>query len=242
MGNIKIFNDIYKLSRAAAEQFVTLTQFAIAERGRFSVALSGGGTPESLYALLATEAYANRVEWSKVHVFWGDERCVPPTHTESNYRMAKYALLDRVRFPEGNIHRVKGELTPQKAADLYDQELHSFFGDTPRFDLIFLGMGDDGHTASLFPGTEGLQETKHWAVPVHAEHLNSWRITLTLPVINQAAHITFLVTGEKKAKRVHEIFEGTPESLLPVQQVNPVDGQLVWLLDSEAASMLEKTK
>ena len=157
---IKIHPDPTSLARAAADHFVSLAVEAIAVRGRFAVVLSGGSTPKASYAVLATDERAARVDWSRVYVFWGDERCVPPDHPDSNFRMARQALLDRVPIPSGNVHRMRGELDPAQAAADYQQALLRFFaissGDTPSFDLILLGMGDDGHTASLFPGTSAI--------------------------------------------------------------------------------------
>ncbi len=245
MAKIKIFPDIYKFSRAGAEFFITTAKKSIWEQGRFSVALCGGLSPESLYALLATESFAARVEWDKVHIFWGDERAVNPTHIESNYRMARYALLAGVPLPPENIHRIQGELKPQQAAKLYQQEMCAYFGeevDFPRFDLVFLGMGEDGHTASLFPYTAALQDQTFWVVASYIESLNTWRITLTAPVINAAANVVFLVTGKAKASRLKEVIEGDYDpQRLPAQLIQPHDGNLIWLLDSEAAEELSQT-
>jgi 6-phosphogluconolactonase len=242
MDKIKKFPDLHKLSRAAAEYIVTLSKTAIRERGRFTLALSGGSTPETLYALLATEAFAPRIDWSKVHIFWGDERCVPPDHKSSNYRMAKYALLEHVPLSEKNIHRVLGERNPHEAALLYERDLNQFFETEegwPRFDLILLGLGDDGHTASLFPHTYALEVNDRWVVENHVEHLDSWRVTLTAPAINAAEHIMFMVIGKQKALRVYEILQGESQpNHLPAQLIHPTNGTLVWLLDEEAGSLV----
>lgn len=242
MAKIKVFPDIYRFSRAAAEFFVTTAKNIIWEGGVFSVALCGGGTPESIYALLSTEAYSSRVDWDKVHVFWGDERLVSPNHIESNYRMARYSLIQPIPLPPENIHRIQGELAPQDAVRHYDAELRAFFGEEalfPRFDLVLLGMGTDGHTASLFPYTEALQEEKAWVVANEIESLNSWRITLTAPAINAAANIVFLATGEAKASRIRDVIEGEYDpQRLPAQLIRPTEGNLIWLLDEEAASLL----
>lgn len=242
MEKIKKFTDLHKLSRAAAEYVVTLSKAAIKERGKFSIALCGGSTPETLYALLATEAFAPRIDWANVHVFWGDERCVPHNHRDSNYRMAKYALLKNVPLPEKNIHAVRGDRNPHEAARLYERELKDFFGEEvawPRFDLILLGMGDDGHTASLFPRTPALSVDDRWVIENHVDHLDSWRVTLTPPAINAADHIVFMVIGEQKAVRLYEVLQGEyrPEHL-PAQLIQPTDGTLIWLLDEAAGSLV----
>ncbi len=238
---IKKFPDIYKLSRAAAEYMVTLSRAATQRDAPFSVALCGGSTPESLYALLATEVYAKRVDWSLVHVFWGDERCVPPDHIESNYRMARHALLKHVPIPPENIHRMPAERKPDEAARLYERELRQFFGETdwPSFDLILLGIGDDGHTASLFPNSPALQVTDRWVTENYVEKLDTWRLTLTAPAINTAANILFMAIGEKKARRIQQVIQGEyqPENL-PAQMIQPTRGRLVWLVDEAAGALV----
>jgi 6-phosphogluconolactonase len=242
MDKVKTFPDIYKLSRAAAEFFVSQSQFAIRDNGRFTVALSGGSTPETFYALLATEAYNVRVEWDKVFIFWGDERCVPPDHTDSNFRMACYALLDQVPIPAENIFRVRGEDKPNKAASEYDGLIRDFFGADdlpPRFDLVLLGLGADGHTASLFPNADALHVTDAWAVPTFIDEQRIWRITLTLPAINAAQFVMFLVNGSSKAEIVEQILGDTSQGdALPAQRIAPDNGDLIWLLDDEAAAHL----
>jgi 6-phosphogluconolactonase len=249
---VEIRPDAKHLARAAAEQFVTLAGEAIANRGRFTVALAGGSTPVAAYLVLATGPFATRVAWSHVHVFWGDERCVPPGHADSNYCVARQALLDHVPLPASNVHRMRGELEPGRAAADYEQTLRGFFsspargGETvdkvrgPSFDLILLGMGDDGHTASLFPGTGVIHEQSRWVVAHYVEKLGAWRITLTPVVINAAAKVTFLVSGPGKAERLRQVLEGPyqPE-VLPAQIVSPDTGRLSWLLDRAAASMLQ---
>jgi 6-phosphogluconolactonase len=241
---IKSFGDIYKLSRAAAEFFVTLSKNAIRAHGRFTVALAGGLTPESMYGILATDTFAARVDWPNVYVFWGDERCVHPRDLASNYRMAREALLVSVPIPEANIHRIQGELKPEEAASRYETDLKAFFGagSFPRFDLILLGMGADGHTASLLPHSHTLHEQARWVVTALHEESNTWRVTLTAPVLNAAANVVVLVTGEGKAKRLKDVLEGpsNPQDH-PIQLVQPPDGSVVWLLDDEAASLLTLT-
>lgn len=238
--NITVFPDGAAIARAVAEKFVELAAAAIAANGRFSVALAGGSTPKATYELLATDEFRGRVDWSNVHIFFGDERCVPPEHADSNYRMADVALLSRVELPAHNVHRMKGEGDAAVHAAEYESELRAFFGDDgPRFDLVMLGMGDDGHTASLFPGTIALHETKSWCVSNWVEKFSTYRITLSAPALNHAAHIIFSVTGANKTTRLVEVLRGAyqPE-VLPSQLIKPVDGRLDWYVDAAAAAQL----
>ena len=233
---------------AAAERFVALATQAIGESGRFVVALAGGSTPKRLYELLATPAYATRVNWSLIHVFWGDERAVPPDDPASNHRLAREALLGRVPIPAANIHRVRGEDVPAHAAAEYEQELREMFvapqgpPDTApgrSFDLVLLGMGSNGHTASLFPGLTAVRETVRWVVAEYVAEVSMWRITLTPPVLNAAAHVVFLVSGAEKAATLRRVLEGPVEpDTLPAQAIAPVDGELTWLVDAAAAARL----
>jgi len=229
------------VARGAAERFVELGQAAIDARGCFSVGLAGGSTPKRTYELLASEAYREQLNWSKVHIFFGDERCVPPDHSESNYRMANEALISRVSIPPPNVHRINGLGDAVANASLYEDELRTFFNPAswPRFDLVLLGMGDDGHTASLFPGTKALVEPRAWVVANWVEKFGAFRITLTAPAINHAANIAFLVTGATKAERLLEVLRGAldPEKL-PSQLIQPLDGSLFWLVDKAAAGRL----
>lgn len=239
---VKIFDDADKVAQAAAARFIELGQAAIAERGRFAVALSGGSTPKRVYELLASESYKKQLDWSKVHIFFGDERCVPPDDDASNYRMANEALLARVDLPSKNIHRMNGVGDAVANSRLYEDEMRTFFNDAawPRFDLILLGMGDDGHTASLFPGTEVLNEQEAWAAGIWVEKLGAYRITLTMPAINHAAHIIFMVTGENKAARLAEVLKGEHDAAmrLPAQMIKPLDGSLRWFVDRAASARL----
>jgi 6-phosphogluconolactonase len=232
---IRVCADAADLARAAAEYFVALAGKAVATRGQFAVALAGGSTPRAAYALLASDEFAARVDWLRVHVFWGDERCVPPDHPDSNYRMARAALLDHVPIPTDNIHRIQGELNPDQAASIYQGELQAVLGTGERFDLILLGMGVDGHTASLFPGITALEERERAVVAVYVENMQSWRVTLTLPIINAARHALFLVSGDAKAEVLAQINAG---ERLPTSLVQPSHGQLTWLVDQNAASNL----
>ena len=236
MNEFRAYPDAASLARAAAEHFITLATAAIAARGQFVVALSGGSTPRATYTLLARDEFAARVDWPRVHVFWGDERCVPPDHPESNYRMARETLLDKIPIPAENVHRIRGELPPDQAATAYQAELEAVLGAGGRFDLILLGMGEDGHTASLFPGTAAIHEQTRWVVAHYVDKLSVWRVTLTPVVINAAAHVTFLVSGAGKAERLREVLDGPHQpDVLPVQIVRPTDGRLLWLADAAAA-------
>lgn len=238
---VLVFDTAEEVARAAALRFVELSHSAIAARGRCGVALSGGSTPKRTFQLLASDDFKTQVDWAGVHVFFGDERCVPPDHADSNYRMADEALLSRVQIPPKNVHRIVGEGDAVANARLYEDELQTFFaGESwPRFDLVLLGLGDDGHTASLFPGTQALAERTAWVVANWVEKLNAYRITLSAPAINMAAHVAFLVTGAGKAERVAEVINGPREpERLPSQLIRPENGTLEWLLDRAAAARL----
>ncbi len=228
------------LCRRAAAEFVRLAKKSRHDRGRFAVALSGGSTPRALYSLLATPEYKEQIFWPQVHLFWGDERCVPPDHADSNYRMAREALLSMIQIPETNVHRMAGEKEPRVAAAEYERRLIQFFqlfdDALPRFDLIFLGLGEDGHTASLFPGSDALKETKRLVAATYVEKLNAHRLTLTLPVLNHGAAVLFLITGAGKAAVVNQILKGDAErSRFPAAQVEPADGRLAWFITQDAA-------
>jgi len=245
------FPGVEELNQEAARRLVELAKVSIAAQGHFSLALSGGSTPEKLYNLLANAPYKDQFDWSKVLIFFGDERCVPPNHPDSNYRMASQALLSKVPLPSENIHRMHGEDPPEEAAAAYAQELEKAFGlehgdgpspeNFPSFDLILLGMGPDGHTASLFPGTQALQERGRPVTVNHVPRLNSDRITLTAPAINQAGQVWFLVVGEDKAEPLVRVLEGEfqPQTY-PSQLVSPQHGKLLWMLDEAAAAKLTK--
>lgn len=238
---IIVCRDVEELNRKAAAQFVAHAQNAMSRSGRFAVALSGGSTPKALYSLLASPEYRDRVDWSRVHFFWGDERCVPPDHPESNYRMVRETLLSKINPPPENIHRMLGEMEPRRAAAAYEAELQKFFGqadgELPRFDLIFLGLGEDGHTASLFPGSAALQETARWVATAYVERLRAHRLTLTLPVINAAAQVSFLVAGESKSAIVKAILEkDSLPTRYPAGRVSPVSGKLTWFVTEDAAA------
>jgi 6-phosphogluconolactonase len=241
---IRIFKDSDALSTAAADIFVQAEKHAIETRGRFLVALSGGGTPSGLYQLLANEPYRSEVNWKKIFVFWGDERCVPPDDPGSNYHQANETLLRHVSLPKENILRVKGELQPRQASDAYAQTLKDFADpglDWPRFDLVLLGMGEDGHTASLFPGSPVKATSPTLAVTGHYQGRPADRVTLTPLVFNSAREVLFLVTGESKAVTLSQVLSDvSTQEQYPAQRIQPTDGQVIWLVDEAAAADLNK--
>jgi 6-phosphogluconolactonase len=235
---IKVFSNSKALTEAAVEAFVHLAAESIDERRQFTVALSGGSTPQPVYAALGLVETKERVDWEKVHLFWGDERHVPSEHSDSNFGMVQKALLRKIAIPDSNIHRVPAECGIHEAAAQYEKELREFFIDPcPRFDLVLLGMGEDGHTASLFPHSAGLYEEQRWFIANYAPKRETWRLTLTKNAINAARNILVLVSGASKAKMVAEVIKGplTPESK-PIQYISPTDGDMLWLLDEKAAS------
>lgn len=241
---VKVFDLQEDLFFHSAEKITALAQEAIQKNGRFSLALSGGQTPKGVYAVLASPDFKDKIDWKKVHVFWGDERPVVRTHPDSNFRMAKEALLDAAGIPQGNIHRIGSEEDPMLAAQQYEDELRDFFdiaeGDFPAFDLILLGMGDDGHTASLFPESEALEIKDRLVVDNYVKKLNTHRITFTFPVINHARNVLFLVSGSSKSKMIKQVLENVNAGItLPSQMVNPVHGSLYWFLDKNAAADLK---
>ena len=237
---IEVYPDLESLSRAAAAFLVAQANQAVAARGRFSVALSGGGTPRRTYELLAAPPLVDQAPWDRMHVFWGDERCVPLDDPRSNARLAREAWLDHVPVPPHQIHPLVCGPAPAAAAREYEAELRSFFaGGPPRLDLVLLGLGDNGHTASLFPGTPVLKEQERWAAAVYVADQDLHRVTLTAPFINRAAVVAFLVAGKGKAAVVREVLHGPRDPRrLPAQLIEPQNGELRWLLDLEAAASL----
>jgi 6-phosphogluconolactonase len=235
-----------ELFEAAAEEVVRAANQAVTEHGRFTIALSGGSTPKNLYTLLATNARTS-LPWDRMYFFWSDERHVPPADPESNYRMAEEAMLSKIPVAAGNVFRVPTENPDAAAAaEAYEQTLRKFFavaaGQVPRFDLILLGMGPDGHTASLFPETAALREKSRLVVANWVEKLKTSRITFTLTLLNAARCVAFLVSGTDKASALHEVLEGNaPGEQYPAKLVRPTDGKLIWFLDRAAASDLTQT-
>ncbi len=236
---IRIFKNIEELSRAAAEVFAACAEQSIVRHGRFAVALSGGSTPRRLYEFLGGAPYSERIAWQQVHLFWADERCVPPDHAESNYKLASDSFMTSVPLPEGNLHRVKGEEGPAAAACFYEEDLRHFFGGIgfPSFDLIILGAGEDGHTASLFPNSPILLETTRLAMPVYLERPKWDRVTLSLPVLNHASTVLVLASGRAKAEVVSHILSEHNTKDYPAGLVSPVSGDLEWMIDEEAAAV-----
>ena len=240
---LRIFRDAERLSRHAANLFVESSNRAILERDQFLVSLNGGSTPTRLFQLLATEHH-DQITWSKVHVFWGDERCVPADDSGSNYHQAHESLLSHVPIPESNIHRVQGELEPEAAATQYRETLRGFAQpplEFPRFDLVYLGMGEDGHTASLFPGSSVEAKESVIAVTANYQDRPANRVTMTQKVFNQARMVVFMATGEKKSETLsHVLSDRYNPELYPAQRIDPKDGQLIWLVDEAAASKLSR--
>lgn len=241
---IRLFADVQAMSEAAAQEWLRSSREAIAARGRFTVALSGGSTPKRLYQLLASQSIRSHVDWGRVEIFWGDERCVPPDDPDSNYRMAREAMLAHLPIPDEHIHRIEAERADRDAAARdYQTVLARTFqvpadGEPPAFDLILLGMGPDGHTASLFPQTQALDETKRWVVANPVPQLHTERVTLTRPILKRARQVLFLVAGADKAERMVEVLAGPADpKRLPSQSIQP-DGQLLWFLERAAAARL----
>lgn len=240
LNEVRVFENVAGLMEATAQEILKAAQQAVSEHGRFTWALSGGSTPRGLYRLLASGPFRDLMPWEAIHFFWGDERHVPPDHPESNFRMAREAMLDAVPVPPGNVHRIRAEEPDaERAAAEYEDELRSFFdlaqGEWPRFDLILLGLGKDGHTASLFPGGTAVHERERLVVAVIAPGV---RITLTPPVLNNAGRAVFLVSGEDKAQALQSVIEGerNPERY-PAQAV---EGNRLWMMDRPAARLLAR--
>jgi len=252
---VRVYQSPKELALKAARLFARLADQYVIGCGKFTVALSGGSTPKAMFSLLAAEPFLNTVPWTSIYFFWGDERCVPPDHPDSNYRMASETLLSKVPVPPENIFRIPAELPdPEQAARAYAETLMQFFlagpgksttataplSNVPRFDLIFLGMGPDGHTASLFPHTAALQASEHQIVVAnYVEKFKAHRITLTAATINNARNVTFLAAGEDKAETLKNVLEGSyqPE-LYPSQLIRPRNGSLLWMVDQAAARLL----
>ncbi len=242
---LRVFEDAASMHRFAADLFTDLARKAVAERGLFVVSLAGGRTPEPLYRLLSKPPYSRSIDWSKVHLFFGDERCVPPDHRRSNYRMVRKALISSIDIPQDNIHRMKAELPPAQAALEYERGIKSFFSErglehkngVPVFDLFLLGLGPDGHTLSLFPGTKALEERERLVVENRVD--GEWRLTMTYTLACAARHLVFLVAGSEKAEALRRLLSGRHNVAdLPAAGIRPVDGELLYLADREAAGLI----
>ena len=243
--DLLVVADQAALAEEAAKQVIAIAEEAVARGGRFTVALAGGSTPKRLYLLLTAEPHCSRLPWRETHLFWGDERAVPPEHLDSNFGMAQESLLSRVPIPANQVHRMQAERTDLDAAAIeYEAEIAKVFkirptDEPPIFDLILLGLGPDGHTASLFPYSHVLQEATRWVAPTYIPKLKANRLTLTPPILNRASTILFLVSGGEKTAVLQAVLEGPPDpERLPAQLIRPVAGRLVWLVDQAAASRL----
>jgi 6-phosphogluconolactonase len=245
VSDLLVVADQAALAQEAAKRVVAIAEEAVARCGRFTVALAGGSTPKRLYSLLTAEPYCTRLPWRKIHLFWGDERAVPPEHQDSNFGMARATLLSRVPIPANQVYRMQAEWADlDAAASEYEAEIAKVFeirptDEPPMFDLILLGLGPDGHTASLFPHSHALQEITRWVAPNYIPELKANRLTLTTRILNRAATVLFLVSGGEKAAVLQAVLEGPPDpERLPAQLIRPVAGRLVWLVDQAAASRL----
>ena len=239
--HIQVYQTSADFEAKAAEEIAGVMHAAIAKRGKCFVALSGGETPRQIYRQLAEDPLKSRVDWNQVHLFFSDERCVPPTSPESNYGMAETALISSIDILEKNVHRMKGEIDPIVAAREYEREIRDAFGRQPvRFDLVILGLGEDGHTASLFTGSPVIGEQHALVCPAPAPNKPMQRLTLTFPCINSAREIIFMASGKKKARIVQRVLGASrPSNNLPATMVQPVDGKLTWLIEKDAASLIQ---
>lgn len=241
-GEFVLCQSAQEVGHEAARFFDEAAETAVRRTGTFWVALSGGSTPELMYRALVGPEFHDRVPWAQGEYFWSDERCVPPDHPDSNYGLAERSLLPKVRVPRERIHRMRGELPPERAAADYEQELRRAFAVAapaiPRFDLLLLGMGDDGHTASLFPESPALDETTRLTASNYVKKFDAHRLTLTYPVINAARNVLFLVAGEKKAPALRQVMRGGGAPV-PAARVHPKDGRLIWFVDEAAAARLD---
>ncbi len=246
---VRVLADADTVARAAAGELVRISRKVQSKGRNLRLALSGGSTPKRTYELLAEAPFRDMIDWRRVHVFFGDERCVPPDHEDSNYRMAREALLSKVPLAPHRVHRMEGDRADLDAAAVdYQAEIARAF-DVPRaaappsFDVVLLGLGPDGHTASLFPGTTALRERKRWVVPNFVPQFDSYRMTVTYPLIDRAGQVIFLTAGDEKASILAEVLEGAPDpERLPAQRVRPAKGVLMWIVDAAAASKLAHTK
>ncbi|HET7462977.1 MAG TPA: 6-phosphogluconolactonase [Longimicrobium sp.] len=239
---IEVYPDAHAAARTGAESFVARAREAVEARGRFTVALSGGTGPREMYTLLGTDDFSARIPWEGVHLFWGDDRCVPPHHPRSNHAMAWEAFIRRVPIPPGNVHRILGELPAAEGAARYADELARVFGPgIPRFDLVHLGVGPDAHTCSLFPFAPLLRERERTVAPALNRELGEPRVTFTFPVVNAAARLEMLALGAGKAEVVWKVLRGPLDVFrLPAQNLRPTAGELVWMIDRAAAARLDE--
>jgi len=237
---IQVHPDAHAAARAGAEAFAEQARAAVEARGRFTVALSGGTAPKEMYALYASDEFAPRIPWEGVHLFWGDDRCVPPRHPRSNYAMAWEAFIRRIPIPEANVHRVLGELPAEEGAARYRDELERVFGPgIPRFDVVHLGVGPDAHTCSLFPFDDLLRERELTVAPALLRELGEPRVTFTFPVVNAARRVEMLAVGAGKADVAWQVLRGPLDPFrLPAQNVCPIDGEYLWIADTPAAARL----
>jgi 6-phosphogluconolactonase len=239
-GELQLCRDAPALARALAELFVSIGRFATAQRGSFHVALSGGDTPRAAYELLAKEPLREELSWSDVFIYFSDERCVPPDDEQSNYRMACHAFLDEVGIPHANIHRIRGEADPGQAANEYASILRTDLGPSPQLDLVLLGLGPDGHTASLFPGTPPDTDDDALVRAVYSESKMMWRVTMTPKLINLGRTVAFALEGAEKAQIFATVYQGPIDPVkYPAQSIHPISGRLIWLVDEVAAGMLK---
>jgi 6-phosphogluconolactonase len=238
---IRTFLSADHLSLGAAQEFVRIVNSAIETRGICSVSLSGGETPRRMYSRLAKAPFAHAVDWSKVHLFFGDERTVPPTDHNSNFGMIDLEFLSHIDIPYGNVHRMVGEIDPEEAARRYERELERAFGqDEVRLDLVLLGLGEDAHVASLFPRTKSMDDEESLVCSVYLPQLESWRISLTFRTINNARRVVFLVSGSKKASILERVLNAQqPTKELPATLVMPKEGTLLWMVDQDAAANIK---
>ncbi|HTU82542.1 MAG TPA: 6-phosphogluconolactonase [Candidatus Acidoferrales bacterium] len=238
-GELKIYPDAQAVAAATADLFIDVGRQAIAQRGAFRVALSGGSTPRAAYELLAQPPRKTAIDWSAVHVYFGDERCVPPDDPESNFRMAHEAFLDAVPLPKENVNRIRGEADPGHAANEYASLLRTELGQPPHFDLVLLGLGPDGHTASLFPGSAPDTDDNAMVRAVYAKSQDMWRVTVTPKVINAAAVVAFVVEGDAKSEILEKVYAGPVDvKEYPAQIVRPQSGRLLWIVDRRAAELI----
>lgn len=241
--NLHIYKSPEDLSIAVVEWVTDYIQSVLAKNNRFTIALSGGSTPQKLHTLLAASPYKEKINWNKMHIFWGDERAVPFTDDRNNAKMAYDTLLNHLPVPAEQIHVMRTDIDPEAAAAAYEKILHSYFDETDTsFDLVLLGMGDDGHTLSLFPGTEIVHEKTAWTKAFFLQAQNMYRISLTAPIVNKSASVAFLATGKNKSKTLEQVLEGAIQpDLYPSQLIKPVNGELHWFVDEAAASDLRKS-